>query len=126
MLDEIVRHQRGPVDAVRGGVARRRRQRATGVGRERDLDRGGGERAADALVVRVLDRDPERRDGLLVGRGIVCVGAAERPDDFADAIEQRIGRSGTHAIAKDIDDGAATRIIAFIFERTMNHQRMMK
>ena len=54
VLDQLRRHERRPVDAVRRRVARRRGDEEAGVVRERHLDRLVAERAPDLARVRVL------------------------------------------------------------------------
>ena len=73
VLDLAGVDERGPVHAVRRGIAGLAGQCAAGVAGQGQLDGGPAERPAHQLRVVVLDGDPQQRGGLLVGLGVRSV-----------------------------------------------------
>ena len=94
----------GPVDAVRGGRGGRGGEGEAGVGRQRELDRGGGERLADDLRVGVADGHAEPAGRGLLGGGVLAVGAGQRPLDR----RRRAGRPSAASICSRTQSALAS------------------
>ena len=81
-----------------------------GVGRQRQLDAGGGERAADELVARVGDGAAQPRRGGLLGGSVGVVGAGEVPVDgrgtAREAVEGGLDlRTHPVGLGRDVEAG---------------------